>query len=131
MPESRLFFGPQQDARAQPVGLQRALHEAHAVHRTYQIGKRGEQGRGQGAAESGGFLGEVEREIGEDSAVTRALGYEQRLYQGREFTAIFRFDVRFHGSRVIAYKNLNIMEIAERQSRRRPLECPQRSPANS
>jgi hypothetical protein len=68
-----------------------------AVHRTGQAGKRGQQGRGQTAAEAGGFLGEVECQVGERPPVPGAVPNEQRFHDGDQLASICRFDVRFHG----------------------------------
>jgi hypothetical protein len=38
-----------------------------AVHRSHEVCKRGQKGRGQAATEASGFLGEVERKVGESA----------------------------------------------------------------
>jgi hypothetical protein len=75
-----------------------------AVHRTDEVRERSEKGRGQAAAEAGGFLSKVEREIGECSAMPRAAPDKQGLHQGDEFAPILSRYVRFHG-RVCLYSN--------------------------
>jgi len=68
-----------------------------AVHGADQIGKRGQQGRGQAAAEARGLLGEVEREVGKRPPIARAVRDQQRLHQGNKLAPVFRFNVRIHG----------------------------------
>lgn len=95
-----------------------------AVHRTDEVCKGGEKGWRQAAAETGRFLGKVERLIRECSAMSRALADEQGLHERGDFAPIPCFYVRFH-SRLYLYSNLlYISNIRYLQGRYVPLLCP-------
>ncbi len=67
-----------------------------AVHRPHEIGERGQQACGQGAAEAGALLRQLQRQIGQGRAVARAFADQQRLHQADAFAPVFRrFYVRF------------------------------------
>ena len=68
-----------------------------AVHRPHEIGERGQQACGQGAAEAGALLRQLQGEIGQGCPVARAFADQQRLHQADGFAPVFgRFNVRFY-----------------------------------
>ena len=68
-----------------------------AVHRAHQVGERGQEGRGQTAAEACGLLGKLQRKVGDLPAMAGAVADQQWLHQGNQLASIRRFFVRFHG----------------------------------
>jgi hypothetical protein len=58
-----------------------------AVHRPYEIGERGQQAFGQGAAEAGALLRQIEGQIGQSGAMARPFAFGH--FFGRFFVLFY------------------------------------------
>src|SRR5579872_4292092 len=67
-----------------------------AVHSANQIGKRGEQGRGQTATKAGGLLAKLKRQVGERRPLRGAIAEQHWFHQRDGLAPVSRFYVRFH-----------------------------------
>jgi len=81
-----------------------------AVHRADEPGQGSQQALGQGAAETGAPLRQLQGEIGQARAMARVFADEQRLHQRDRFIPVFRrFYVRFNVRFIIGHVSLYIM----------------------